>query len=91
MARNSDVRAPFSGEAMNGFANRQPNPTTLPADSAILVAMTPGCSEAATTSDPDRFRGAYLIDSKPAQPDPAALDDDLAERLWTASARLVGL
>src|SRR3954447_12623418 len=41
----------------------------------------------ATTSDPARFHGAYLIDSKPAQPDPAALDDDLAERLWTESAR----
>src|SRR3954453_20178620 len=40
----------------------------------------------ATTSDPARFHGAYLIDSKPAQPDPAALDDDLAERLWTESA-----
>ena len=38
-----------------------------------------------------RFHGAYLIDSKPAQPDPAALDDALAERLWAESARLVGL
>jgi retinol dehydrogenase-12 len=45
----------------------------------------------ATISDPARFHGAYLIDSKPAQPDPAALDDALAERLWTESARLVGL
>jgi retinol dehydrogenase-12 len=45
----------------------------------------------ATISDPARFHGAYLIDSKPAQPDPAARDDALAERLWTESARLVGL
>jgi retinol dehydrogenase 12 len=45
----------------------------------------------ATISDPARYHGAYLIDSKPAQPDPAALDDALAERLWTESARLVGL
>jgi NAD(P)-dependent dehydrogenase (short-subunit alcohol dehydrogenase family) len=45
----------------------------------------------ATTPDPARFHGAYLIDSKPARPDPAALDDALAERLWTESARLVGL
>src|SRR4051794_21601701 len=45
----------------------------------------------ATASDPARFHGAYLIDSKPARPDPAALDDNLAERLWTESARLVRL
>ena len=45
----------------------------------------------ATISDPAPFHGAYLIDSKPAQPDPAALDDALAERLWAESARLVGL
>ena len=45
----------------------------------------------ATTSDPTPYHGAYLIDGKPAQPDPAARDDALAERLWTESARLVGL
>lgn len=45
----------------------------------------------ATTPDPTPFHGAYLIDKKAAQPDPAALDDDLAERLWHESARLVGL
>jgi NAD(P)-dependent dehydrogenase (short-subunit alcohol dehydrogenase family) len=45
----------------------------------------------ATTADPAPFHGAYLIDSKPAQPDRAALDGDLAERLWAESARLVGL
>ena len=45
----------------------------------------------ATASDPTPYHGAYLIDSKPAQPDPAARDDALAERLWTESARLVGL
>jgi hypothetical protein len=45
----------------------------------------------ATTPDPSPYHGAYLIDSKPAQPDPAALDDSLAERLWAESARLVGL
>jgi retinol dehydrogenase 12 len=45
----------------------------------------------ATTADPAPYHGAYLIDSKPAEPDPAALDDGLAERLWTESASLVGL
>ncbi|HEX2151934.1 MAG TPA: SDR family NAD(P)-dependent oxidoreductase [Stellaceae bacterium] len=45
----------------------------------------------ATTPDPARFHGAYLIDRKPARPDPTALDDALAEQLWVESARLVGL
>jgi retinol dehydrogenase 12 len=45
----------------------------------------------ATTPDPRPFHGAYLIDKRVVTPDPAALDDDLAERLWHESARLVGL
>jgi len=45
----------------------------------------------ATVSDPGPYHGAYLIDSKPAQPDPAARDNALGELLWAASARLVGL
>jgi len=45
----------------------------------------------ATVSDPRPYHGAYLIDSKPAQPDPAARDNALGELLWAASARLVGL
>ncbi len=45
----------------------------------------------ATTGDPMPFHGGYVIDKKLAQPDAAALDDDLAERLWAATARLVGL
>ena len=44
----------------------------------------------ATTADPARFHGAYVIDREPAMPDAAALDDELAERLWSESARLVG-
>jgi len=45
----------------------------------------------ATVPDPRPYHGAYLIDSKPAQPDPAARDNALGELLWAASARLVGL
>jgi retinol dehydrogenase 12 len=45
----------------------------------------------ATTADPAPFHGAYVIGRQVAQPDPAARDDDLAERLWQESARLVGL
>jgi NAD(P)-dependent dehydrogenase (short-subunit alcohol dehydrogenase family) len=45
----------------------------------------------ATTADPAVFHGAYVIETRTARPDPAALDDALAERLWEESARLVGL
>ncbi len=44
----------------------------------------------ATTADPTPYHGAYVMGNTVAQPDPTALDDDLAERLWSASARLVG-
>ncbi len=45
----------------------------------------------ATVADPAPFHGAYVINRRVARPDPAALDDDLAERVWAESARLVGL
>jgi NAD(P)-dependent dehydrogenase (short-subunit alcohol dehydrogenase family) len=45
----------------------------------------------ATTQDPAPFHGAYVIGKRAAQPDPTALDDELGERLWTESGRLVGL
>jgi NAD(P)-dependent dehydrogenase (short-subunit alcohol dehydrogenase family) len=45
----------------------------------------------ATVGDPMRFHGGYVIGEALARPDPAALDRDLARRLWEESARLVGL
>ena len=45
----------------------------------------------ATTEDPAPFHGAYVVDKKIVEPDPAAGDDALGERLWQESARLVGL
>lgn len=45
----------------------------------------------ATVPDPDRFRGAYVIDKQIAEPDLPARDDALARQLWDESARLVGL
>jgi NAD(P)-dependent dehydrogenase (short-subunit alcohol dehydrogenase family) len=45
----------------------------------------------ATTPDPAPFHGAYVIGTRVAEPDPTALDDELGERLWTESARLVGV
>jgi NAD(P)-dependent dehydrogenase (short-subunit alcohol dehydrogenase family) len=45
----------------------------------------------ATVPDPAPFHGGYVIDKRLARPDPAALDDGLASRLWDESARMVGL
>lgn len=44
----------------------------------------------ATVPDPAPFAGGYVIGRNLARPDPAALDRDLARRLWEESARLVG-
>jgi NAD(P)-dependent dehydrogenase (short-subunit alcohol dehydrogenase family) len=45
----------------------------------------------ATVPDPAPFHGGYVVRKALAQPDPAALDRDLARRLWDESARLGGL
>jgi NAD(P)-dependent dehydrogenase (short-subunit alcohol dehydrogenase family) len=45
----------------------------------------------ATVADPAPFNGGYVVDKRLARPDPAALDDDMARRLWQESARLAGL
>jgi retinol dehydrogenase 14 len=45
----------------------------------------------ATVPDPAPFHGGYVIGKTLARPDPAALDADLARRLWDESARMVGL
>jgi len=45
----------------------------------------------ATAPDPKFFHGGYVIRKVLTQPDPAALDSELARRLWDESARLVGL
>jgi NAD(P)-dependent dehydrogenase (short-subunit alcohol dehydrogenase family) len=45
----------------------------------------------ATTSDSMQFNGAYVVGRSAERPDPAALDDTMARRLWEESARLVGL
>lgn len=45
----------------------------------------------ATTPNPTPFHGAYVIDKRIAEPDPTALDNELGERLWAESRRLVGL
>lgn len=45
----------------------------------------------ATVPDPVPFNGGYVIGRSLAQPDPAALDNTMARRLWDESARLTGL
>ena len=45
----------------------------------------------ATVSDATPFQGAYVIGRRVVEPDSAARNDDLGERLWAESARLVGL
>lgn len=45
----------------------------------------------ATVADPTPFHGAYVIDKRIVEPDPAARDERLVEALWKGSAQLVGL
>jgi NAD(P)-dependent dehydrogenase (short-subunit alcohol dehydrogenase family) len=45
----------------------------------------------ATVADPAPFNGGYVVNKVLAQPDPAALDNGMARRLWDESTRLVGL
>ena len=45
----------------------------------------------ATVPDPTPFSGGYVVRKTLARPDPAALDAELARRLWEESARLAGL
>ncbi len=52
------------------------------AETPVFLAKVP---------DPEPFHGGYVIRKALARPDPAALDRDLARRLWDESARLVGL
>jgi NAD(P)-dependent dehydrogenase (short-subunit alcohol dehydrogenase family) len=45
----------------------------------------------ATVPDPTPFSGGYVVKRRLEQPDPAALDNGMARRLWDESARLVGI
>jgi len=69
--------------------------TRLPDWASRGIVSTP--AEAATTSvylaaapDVADTTGEYFADCDPATPDDAALDDESARRLWTASAALTG-
>lgn len=42
----------------------------------------------ATSADVAATSGQYFVKGKPAEPGPRALDDDMARRLWEATARL---
>jgi NAD(P)-dependent dehydrogenase (short-subunit alcohol dehydrogenase family) len=56
-----------------------------PGKGASTIVYLASAPEAAAIS------GGYFVDSRPASPSAQAQDDDLAERLWQESARLVGL
>jgi hypothetical protein len=45
----------------------------------------------ATAEDGARTTGTYFADGRPKKPAPEALQDDLAARLWEATARLAGV
>jgi len=44
----------------------------------------------ATIANATPFNGGYVVSEVRERPDPAALDDRLARRLWDESMRLVG-
>ena len=72
--------------SLAGFGWRLVKPfLTTPEDGAATSLFL------ATTQDPTPFHGAYVIGKGIAQPDPTAIDNELAESLWAESARLVGL
>jgi NAD(P)-dependent dehydrogenase (short-subunit alcohol dehydrogenase family) len=52
------------------------------ADTALFLATVP---------DPAPFNGGYVVGRRLEQPDPAALDNGTARRLWDESARLTNL
>lgn len=60
----------------------------------FMVSVAKGAETSlflATVPDPSPFNGDYVIGKVAARPDPAALDDAMARRLWEESARLAGL
>ena len=72
--------------AVSGFVWRQIKPLLISPERGARTSLF-----LATVADPAPFHGGYVIGTRLRRPDPAALDDELAERLWRESARLVGL
>jgi hypothetical protein len=70
------VRAVWSGRQAKGM------PAEIPSRSIMYVAMTDGL---------DAQREVYWRDCKSKQPSKAALNNNLAERLWEESCRLCGI
>jgi NAD(P)-dependent dehydrogenase (short-subunit alcohol dehydrogenase family) len=71
---------------LTGFGWRLVKPFLTTAENGAATSLF-----LATTQDPTPFHGAYVIGKQIAQPDPIALDDELGERLWAESTRLVDL
>ena len=45
----------------------------------------------AVSEEMEGVTGKFVVDCKIRKPNPQALDDEIAERLWKVSAELVGL
>ena len=75
-----------SAAAFVDFAWRLAKPFMISAEKGAETSVF-----LATVPDPAPFHGGYVVRKALARPDPAALDADLARRLWDESARLVGL
>jgi NAD(P)-dependent dehydrogenase (short-subunit alcohol dehydrogenase family) len=68
-----------------GFGWRLVKPFLMTAENGAATSLF-----LATLPDPTPFHGAYVMGKQAVPPDPAALDDDLAELVWSESDRLVG-
>lgn len=66
--------------SVTGFGHRPSDTPEQGARTSVFLATDPSVAETS---------GRYFLDSKPATP--ATTDADLAQRLWTLSARQVGL
>ena len=77
------MTAPSSGESTNFrfLLMRACSPRQKGAETTLFLA---------TIADATPFNGGYVVSKVLERPDPAALDDSFARRLWDESARLVG-
>jgi NAD(P)-dependent dehydrogenase (short-subunit alcohol dehydrogenase family) len=76
-----DIDAPF-GRWIFGLMSRFARRPEQGARTLVYLAASPLVHGAS---------GGYYFDCRPIPPAPAAQDDDVAERLWDVSARMVGL
>ena len=67
---------------------------TIPLEWFVLKTPWQGAQttiHCAVSDEVEGLSGQYFADCKPKKPCPEALDDEIAERLWSVSSELVGL